>query len=114
MQPLTAELEELERGGVIQRVDEPTSWYAPIVIVPKRTSGTAAPNIRVCVDLPRLNNSVERETYCLPAIDQLLAGLAGATVFSKLDCNSAFNQVMLSAESAKLTTFISPFGLWNY
>jgi hypothetical protein len=114
MQPLKAELEKLEREGVIQRVDEPTSWCAPIVVVPKRTSGTEAPKIRLCVDLSRLNDSVEREKYSLPTIDQLLAGLAGATVFSKLDCNSAFNQVMLSAESAKLTTFISPFGRWNF
>ena len=114
MQPLKAELEKLEREGVIQRVDEPTSWCAPIVVVPKRTAGTEAPKIRLCVDLSRLNDSVEREKYSLPTIDQLLAGLAGATVFSKLDCNSAFNQVMLSAESAKLTTFISPFGRWNF
>jgi hypothetical protein len=81
MQPLKAELDRLEREGITQCVDEPTSWCAPIVVVPKHTSGTEAPNIRLCVDLYRLNDSVERKTYSLPAIDQLLTGLAGATVF---------------------------------
>ena len=51
-----------------------------------------------------------RERHILPSVDQLLAQLAGAQVFSKLDCYNAFLQIPLAPESRHLTTFITPFG----
>ena len=50
-----------------------------------------------------------REKHLLPAVEQTLAQLAGAKVFSKLDANSGFWQIPLSPESALLTTFITLF-----
>lgn len=46
----------------------------------------------------------------MPAVDQILAQLVGAKLFTKLDCNSGFWQISLSPESSLLTTFITPFG----
>jgi hypothetical protein len=65
--------------------------------------------VRICVNLTNLNQSVQREWHPLPAIDQILAQLAGAKVFLTLDTNSGFWQIPLDPESAKLTTFITPF-----
>ena len=48
------------------------------------------------------------------AVEQTLAQLAGARVFSKLDTNSGFWQIPLSRESALLTTFITPFGRYCF
>ena len=45
----------------------------------------------------------------LPSVEQTLAQLRGATVFSKLDANSGFWQIELTKESSLLTTFITPF-----
>ena len=95
MKAVKKELERMEELGVIARVTEPTDWCAGIVVVPKRNN-----EVRICVDLTRLNQSVKRERHQLPAVDQTLAQLAGARVFSKLDANSGFWQVPLSAESA--------------
>ena len=102
--------EELERMrmeamGVISKVDEPTDWCAGLVVVPKSNG-----QVRICVDLTKLNESVCRERHLLPSVEQILAQLEGAKVFSKLDANSGFWQIELAPESAKLTTFISPFG----
>ena len=58
----------------------------------------------------KLNESVARERHQLPVVDQTLAQLAGARVFSKLDANSGFWQIPLSLESAILTTFMTPYG----
>ena len=53
-----AELERLQSLGVIIPVTEPTPWCTPIVVVPK-SSG----DVRICVDLTKLNATVCRERY---------------------------------------------------
>ena len=66
------EIDKLLCLGVIEHVDEPTLWCAPIVVAPN-TQG-----IRLCVDLSRFNESVMRKRHILPSVDQVLAQLAGA------------------------------------
>ena len=104
-QKVKEELQRMESLGVIERVTQPTDWCAGMVVVPK-TNG----DVRICVDLTRLNESVRRERHPLPAVDHVLAQIAGAKIFSKLDANAGFWQIPLSVESALLTTFITPFG----
>ncbi len=50
-----------------------------------------------------------RERCILPAVDHTLAMLSGAKVFIKLNAISGFWQILLTDESALLTTFITPF-----
>ena len=95
----------MEELRVIAKVNEPTTWCAGMVVVPKANG-----KVRICVDLTRLNQSVRREKHPLPTVEPTLAQLAGARVFTKLDANSGFWQIPLSPESALLTTFVTPFG----
>ena len=44
--------------------------------------------MRICVDLKPLNQNVLRETHPMPSVDDTLAQLTGAVVFSKVDANS--------------------------
>ena len=99
------ELSRMEQMEIISKVDEPTERRPRMVVVPKANG-----KVRICVDLTKLNESILREYYSLPSVDHTLGQLAGATIFSKLDANSGFWQIGLSPESAKLTTFITPFG----
>jgi hypothetical protein len=99
------ELSRMEALGVITKVEQPTDWCARMVAVPKLSG-----DVRICVDLKPLNESVRREFHALPKVDDNLAQLAGATVFSKLDANSGLWQVPLALDSRPLTTFITPFG----
>ena len=99
------ELNRMETLGVISRVDDPTDWCAGMVVVVKPNN-----RVRICVDLTKLNENVKRERHPLPAVEQTLAQVAEAQVFSKLDANSGFWQIPLSTQSAPLTTFITPFG----
>ena len=66
--------------------------------------------VRTCVDLTKLNKCVCRERHPLPAVDQTLEQLAGGKVFSTLDANLGFWQILLTPESSWLTTLITPFG----
>jgi len=104
-----AELERMEQLGVISPVEEPTEWCAGMVVAQKANG-----SVRICVDLSRLNESVCRERHPLPVVEQVLAQLTGAKLFSKLDANSGFWQIPLSPESALLTTFITPFGRFRF
>ena len=99
------ELTRMESLGVISRVDEPTPWCAGMAVVPKSNGS---------VDLKALNQSVLREIHPIPRVDEILAQLAGATYFTKLDANSGFWQIPLSTESKLLTTFLTPYGRYCF
>ena len=100
-----AKLTKMETQGMISKVDQPTPWCAGMAAVPKK-SGV----IRICVDFKCLNQNVLRKVHPLPKVNNTLAQLSGATIFSKLDANSGSWQIPLSAKSHLLTTFITPFG----
>ena len=101
MSKVQSELHRMEKKGVISQVKEPTDWCAGMAVVPK-----AGGKVRICVDLTKLNQNVRREHLMLPSVEQTLAQLGGAIVFSKLDANSGFWQVELTKTSSLLTTFI--------
>jgi len=103
------ELHRMESNGVISKVTTPTPWCAGMVVVPKR-DGT----VRICVDFKVLNESVLREVYPIPKVDDTLAQLVGATIFSKIDANSGFWQIPLAEVSRPLTTFIAPYGRYLF
>ena len=50
----------------------------------------------------------------MPTVEETLGSLTEGSVFSKLDANSGFHQIVLNPESAKLTTFITPFGRYMF
>ena len=95
--------------GVIKRVDEPTDWCAPMVVVPKPSG-----EVRICVDLTKLNANIKREVLPLPSVDYTLGRIGNPKIFSKIDADSAFWQRKLSGESKLLTTFITPWGRYCF
>lgn len=95
----------MEELGVISKAEQPTDWCAGMVPVPKPDDT----EVRICVDLTKLNNSVKRERHLLPSVEHSLGQLEGAKIFSKFYANSGFWQIPLSEESALLTTFITPY-----
>ena len=107
---------------MIRRVDTPTDWCAGMVVVAKaRVVASTVEgeekethNVRIYLDLTKLNENVRREKHDLPSVAQTLGRLAGAKVFSKLDANSGFWQIPLTPTSQELTTFITPFGRYCF
>ena len=104
-----AELKRTEKLGVISKITEPTPWCAGIVVVPKSNG-----QVRICVDLTKLNESVCKERYQLPSVEESLSKLSSARVFTKLDANSGFWQIPLHSDSRLLTTFLTPFGRYCF
>ena len=80
--------------GVIEAVEEQTLWYVPIVAVPKPSG-----DVRICVDITKLNEAVRRENYIIPKVESTLGNItAKGTIFTKLDANSGFHQVVLTPQ----------------
>ena len=73
-QKVQEELNRMETIAVISKVEKPTLWCAGKVVVPKKGG-----DIRICVDLKPLNESMLREVHPLPKVDETLAQLSGAT-----------------------------------
>ena len=103
-------LTQMEKDGVIRKVEQPTEWVNSLVAVEKPKTG----QLRVCLDPRPLNKAVQREHFMLPTIEDITTRLAGATIFSKLDANHGYWQIPLDEESQLLTTFHSPFGRYCY
>ena len=106
MKKVIAEIKKMLKLEVIRKIDKPTEWCHPIVIVVKPSG-----DIRLCIDLTKLNAGVERELYQLESVEETLGKLGDECVFmSKVDANSGYWQVPLNEESQELTTFITPIG----
>jgi hypothetical protein len=102
--------------GFIEASQAP--FAAPILFV-KKSDGS----LRFCIDYRKLNDLTRKDQYPLPLIEETLARLGKARIFTKLDIRQAFHRIRIDLESKELTTFrtrygaykckVMPFGLTN-
>ena len=60
------------------------------------------------------NKTIKRTRYPTPTVEDILAKVKGAKVFTKLDLKSAFHQIEMTPESRKMTTFQSETRIKRY
>ena len=105
-----AKLQELLDNDIVEPVaGVGTTWVSPLVCI-LQDSG----EIRQTVDMRLANKAIVRERHPIPTTKEMLTGLQGAKVFSKLDLKQGFHQIELDEGSRDVTTFITPFGLFRY
>ncbi|CAK1598289.1 unnamed protein product [Parnassius mnemosyne] len=103
-----AELDAMLREGVIEPV-ESSDWATPLVPVRKADGG-----LRICADYKvTLNPVLLVDRFPLPRINDLLVGMNGAKIFSKIDLSQAYNQIELD-NSKNLTVINTHRGLFTY
>ena len=61
-----------------------------------------------------LNQAIIRERHVIPNIDDVVSGLNGCKVFSKIDLNQGYHQIPLHSDSRQFTTFSTHVGLFRY
>ncbi|CAB4031172.1 Hypothetical predicted protein, partial [Paramuricea clavata] len=70
--------------------------------------------IRVCIDPRDLKRAIKREHYPMKTIEEVVARMPEAKVFSVLDATSGYWKMKLNEESSKLCTFNTPFGRYRF
>ena len=71
-------------------------------------------SIRLCIDPKDLNEALEREPYYSRTIDELISMFAGAKVFTIVDMDKGYWQVVLHPESRKLTCMAFDIGRYQF
>ena len=94
------QVKEMEISGVIEKSRSP--YNSPLVCVKKDSQ------IRVVLDLRKVNNYVVVKHLGIPNMQTLLSRLGKAKIFAKLDLRKGFWQIPLSSESRELTAFTVP------
>ena len=108
---LEAWVESLLQQDIIEPADGPTPWVSPVVLMskPKQPGG-----VWLCMDMREANRAITRETHLMPTLDEVVHDLNGAKVFSKLDPNQGYHQLVLHPDSRHITTFSTHLGLYRY
>ncbi len=104
-----AELERMTKLGVIAPETEATEWVYAMVAAKKKDG-----SVRICIDPVHLNKALLRPHHPLKTIEQVIADMPGAKVFSILDAKCGFWQIPLDEASSKLTTFMTPSGRYRF
>ena len=99
-------LDKLLEEGKIRRSVSP--YAAPAFIVEQGDKQ------RMVVNYEKLNAMTETNATSLPHVDELIARLSKARVFSKIDLTSGFHQVRMHSDDIAKTAFSTPFGHFEW
>ena len=100
-------LEDHLKKGFIVPSNAP---YASPVLFAKKPRG----GWRFCVDYQKLNAITKKDRYPLPLVEETLARLSKAKVFTKLDMRQAFYRIRMKESVEDLTTFRMRYGSYKY
>jgi Reverse transcriptase (RNA-dependent DNA polymerase) len=105
---LKKEIKRLCELGVLQP-QVASEYQSPSFIIPKK-NGT----VRVVSDFRILNSKLQRVTYPIPKIQDILISLNGFTYATSIDLNMGYYTLALTPEAQKLCTIVFPWGKYSY
>jgi hypothetical protein len=99
-------LENLHKGFI---VPSSSPFASPVLFVAKPNS-----SLRFCVNYRKLNSLTKKDQHLLPLINETLAQIVNAKIFTKLDIRQTFHRIHINAASEELTTFRTRYGTYKY
>ena len=101
------EIDQLQTLGVIRPSTSPVA--SPIVMV-QYPDGRR----RMCVDYRAINSCTQPMRYPVRHARATVERLLGSAIFGKLDLQKGYHQIPLSSETIPLTSFVVPWGQYEY
>jgi hypothetical protein len=86
-QKVKIELDRMLEAGIIEPVEE-SEWISPMVVQDKKSG-----EIRICVDLRKLNDACLHDPFPTPFTDEVLDNVGGQEVYSFTDGFSGYHQI---------------------
>jgi hypothetical protein len=86
------ELDRMLEAGIIEPVEE-SEWVSPMVVQDKNIG-----EIRICVDLRKLNDACLHDPFPTPFTDEVLDNVGGQEVYSFTDGFSGYHQIQIAKE----------------
>ena len=103
------ELDKMLAAGIIEPIEE-SEWLSPMVVQEKKAKG----EIRICVDLRKLNDSCLHDPFPTPFTDEVLDNVGGQEVYSFTDGFSGYHHIRIALEDRHKTTFTTEMGSFQY
>ena len=104
-----AELDRIEKQGILTQVDVVEFTTTPLVVVPK-SNGT----VRVCGDfIVSVNPHLNVQQYPMPWCEEVFQKLTGGKRFTKLDLAEAYLQLEMDKASHRYLVFTTHEGLYR-
>ncbi|KRH94789.1 reverse transcriptase, partial [Pseudoloma neurophilia] len=96
----------LDEGKIIGN-DGP--YMSPVVLVSKKNG-----SLRFCIDYRALNLNTIKQEFPISHMQDILNSLKHATVFTKIDLESANHQIEMKEEDQHKTGFITQDGCFQW
>ena len=103
------ELDKMLAVGIIEPVEE-SDQVSPIVIQEKKQKG----EIRICVDLRKLNDACFHDPFSTPFTDEVLENVGGQEAYSFTYGFSGYHQIKIMLEDCNKMTFMMKWGHFQY
>jgi hypothetical protein len=108
---LKKEVQRLIDTGVLEEVSGTKAgpWCAPSFIVRKKDG-----KVRFVTDYRELNKHIRRKPWPMPHVTDLIQDIGSYTYVTALNLSMGFYHFQLSQELLDMSTFMLPFGLYQY
>jgi hypothetical protein len=102
------ELDRMLEARIIEPVEE-SEWISPMVVQDKKIG-----EIRICVDIRKLNDSCLHDPFPTPFTNEVLDNVGGQEVYSFTDRFLGYHQIRIAKEDRHNTTFATEWGSYQY
>lgn len=103
------ELDKMLAARIIEPVEE-SDWVSPMMVQQKKQKD----EIRICMDLRKLNDACVHDPFPTPFKDEVLDSIGGQEAYSFTDGFSRYHQIKIVLEDSSNTTFMTEWGCFQY
>ena len=94
--------------GIIELIEE-SEWISHMVVQDKKIG-----EVRICVDLRKLNDACMHDPFSTPFTDEVLEGVGIQEMHSFMDVFSGYHHTRIAKKDHHKTTFVTEWGYFQY